>query len=275
MFDLFENPAATANSSSASSDSSSKTFVVSIGGSAIIGDKPNTTLMAKLATLLSTLHKEGHQFAIVVGGGKTAREYIAAAKTLGANNFITDMVAIRITRANALLLIQALEGAYPEVQTDILTARAVIDSGRIPVFGGLIPGFTTDTVAALLSEFLNATFVNLTNVDGVYNADPRRNKKAVRYDKLSYEKLWRLIVRSDTREPGANIVLDSFTCAILKRSKIKGMVLAADDLSNLEACLRGQEFKGTTIQDEGAESGAKKSAEDDEALKDDLEDVDY
>ncbi len=265
MFDLFETAAA---STSAASDSS-KTFVLSIGGSAIIGDKPNTALMAKLATLISTLHKEGHQFAIVVGGGKTAREYIAAAKTLGANNFITDLVAIRITRANALLIIQALEGAYPEVQNDIVNARAVIDSGRIPVFGGLIPGFTTDTVAALLSEFLGATFVNLTNVDGIYSADPNRNRKATRYDKLSYERLWRLMARVDSREPGSNIVLDSFTCAILKRSKIKGIVLAADELSNLEACLRGNAFVGTTIGDEG---GDAKPTE--EPLDDDLEEID-
>src|SRR3989338_447125 len=268
MFDLFENAAQTP---SGNAPDSTKTFVVSICGSAVIGDKPNTTLMAKLASLLSPLHKEGCKFAVVVGGGKTAREYIAAAKTLGANNFITDLVAIRVTRANALLLIQALEGAYPEVQTDIVNARAVIDSGRIPVFGGLVPGFTTDTVAALLSEFLGAAFVNLTNVDGIYSTDPKRNRKAARYDKLSYEKLWRLMARSDSREPGSHVVLDSFTCAILKRSKIRGLVLAADDLANLEACLRGNAFTGTTIQDEGAEA-SKAPAEE---TADDLEDVDY
>ena len=267
MFDLFDAAAQAA----APSPPSSNLFVISIGGSAVIGDKPNTTLMAKLATLFSTLHKEGHQFAIVVGGGKTAREYIAAAKTLGANNFITDLVAIRITRANALLFIQAIDSACPEVQTDIVRARGVIDSGRIPIYGGLVPGFTTDTVAALLSEFLGATFVNLTNVDGIYNADPRRNKKAVRYDKVSYDRLWRVIARLDSREPGAHVVLDSFTCAILKRSKIKGMVLAADDLANLEACLRGQEFKGTTIQDEGAETPVKLG---EETPDDDLEEID-
>ncbi len=270
MFDLFEQPAA-ASSSSVSPDSA-RTFVLSVGGSAVIGDKPNTTLMAKLSTLLSSLHKEGHKFALVVGGGRTAREYIAAAKNLGANNFVTDLVAIQVTRANALLLIQALEGAHPEVQTDIVRARAVLDSGKIPVFGGLIPGFTTDTVAALLAEFLGATFVNLTNVDGIYNADPRKNRKAVRYEKLSHEKLWRLIVRSDSREPGSNVVLDSFTCAILRRSKIKALVLAADDLANLEACLRGQEFKGTTVQDDGADASAAPPAED---TADDLDDVEY
>ncbi len=254
IFDMFKEPAAEQSSSYSSSGySSSNVFVLSIGGSVICARQPNPTAIAKIAGLVSELSKEGYKFAVVVGGGKTARDYIAAAKSLGANNYATDEIAIAVTRTNAKLFIQALEDSHPEVLADVNKAKEIISSGKIPVFGGLIPGFTTDTVAAVIAESLGAKFVNLTNTDGIYTADPKKSKSAKRIPKLNHERLLRIISGTDQRLPGSNVVLDLFTVMILKRSNIKAFVLDSGSLENIKSAIRGGEFEGTVIESEGAE----------------------
>ena len=244
----YENP-------SYSSTATPKTFVISIGGSAIIKTKINTAFIAKLAQTISDLQNEGFRFAVVVGGGKTARDYQAAGRALGAKDFHLDDLGIRASRMNAMLIIQALENAYPRVLKRIIDASSIIQSNKIPVYGGVIPGFTTDTVSALLCETLNADFINLSNVDGVYSADPRDNPKAKFYPHLTHNELLRIVAKSTSlgASPGQNVILDLPCALILKRSKIRTMVLNAEDLENIKTAVRGGEFKGTLIETETEE----------------------
>ena len=227
-------------------DFGKKTVVLSVGGSLVVQEKPNTSYIAKLAERISNLYKSGYRFAIVVGGGVVCRNYIASAKALGANNFLADSIGIRITRLNAMLMIQALENAYPKVLTDVFQAKPIIDSGKIPVYGGLLPGITTDCVAALVAEYLGAEFINLTNVDGVYSADPKVNPHAKFYPEISYDRLLSLIKLAGSK-PGQNVVLDLPACLILKRSNIPAIVLNGNDLDNFVAAVEGAEFRGTRI----------------------------
>ena len=223
-----------------------KTIVVSVGGSLIIKEKPDAALIGKLAEKINSLHKRGYRFVIVVGGGKVCRNYIAAAKALGASNFIADSIGIAVTRINAMLMIQALDNAYPEVLTDVLKAKPILDSGKIPVYGGLLPGITTDCVAALIAEYLNAEFINLTDVDGVYSADPKANPNAKFYPEITYDRLLALMKLAESK-PGQNLVLDLPACLILKRSKVPALILNGNDLDNFVAAIEGAEFRGTRI----------------------------
>ena len=223
-----------------------KTMVLSIGGSIIAPEKPDATFISKLSESIDRLYNEGYRFAIVVGGGSTARSYIAAAKNLGAGNFALDEIGILATRLNASVLIQGLEKAYPEVLTDINKARDAIALGKIPVFGGLMPGFTTDAVAALIAESLKAEYINMTNVDGVYSSDPKDNPRAKFFEEISFEKLLSLMKLAGSK-PGQNLIIDVPACLILKRSNIPGIVLNGTDLENFESAVRGSEFKGTRI----------------------------
>lgn len=250
MFDLFEQMAEkNEQSSSTSSSDPGNVFVVSIGGSILVKDKINSTLIAKIAESINNLRREGYKFVVVVGGGKTARDYIAAAKTLGTeNNYLLDKIAINVTRLNAAILIHSIDNSYPEVLTRIDDAKKILEEGKVPVYGGLVPGFTTDTVASLLAEFLEATFVNLTNQDGIYTADPATTKRATLIEKMDHKRLLRIIQRIDSRNPGENVILDSITCMVLNRSSIRSIVLSVDDLSNFENAVRGTEFKGTLIE---------------------------
>ncbi|HLC36034.1 MAG TPA: UMP kinase [archaeon] len=234
---------------------SRKTFVISLGGSVVVSDKINSPLLSKLAHKIDSLVKEGFNFVFVVGGGKTARDYVAGARTLGANNFELDMLGINASRLNAKLAVQAFESSFGKVFTsveDFYSLKKIISMNRIPFFGGLIPGYTTDTVGALLAEFLNANFINLSNVEGVYSDDPKSNANAKFYPRLNHNELLKIVARSSglSASPSQNVILDLPCCLILKRSRIRAMVLNADDLENLENAIKGYEFKGTLIESE-------------------------
>ena len=249
LFDIFrerEEAEDGVKGSGASALERGKTFAVSIGGSIIIDEKPNTSMIAKLSQSITALFNEGHKFALAVGGGRVCRNYIAAAKALGSNNFFQDEIGIAVTRINAALLVQSLEPAHPVVMKKINQAKRVIDSGKIPVYGGLLPGLTTDSVAALLAEGLNATFVNLSNVDGVYSSNPSENPHAKFYPELSYDRLASLIRLSESK-PGQNVIIDLPAAMILKRSNIRAIFLNGNNLENFESALRGGEFKGTIV----------------------------
>jgi len=248
MFDMFETIAEqSSGEESYQSSVSGDVFVISVGGSLIINDGgPDYAKINQIAGTLSSLHSSGKKIAIVVGGGKTARNYVDALRSFNANNFELDLLGIKVTRLNASLLISVMESAHNEVLTNIPDAKAIIDSGKIPVFGGLLPFFTTDAVGALLAEYLGASFINLTNVDGVYDANPSEFPDAKRFESLSYRQLISLISPYGS-SPGQNVVLDLACCMILERSKIPAVVLDGNNAGNLSNYLNGYSFTGTVI----------------------------
>lgn len=229
---------------------SSNIYVISLGGSALIKEKIDTSLIGKISHLLNDLTKQGFSFCIVVGGGKLARDYVAAARSLGANNFVLDELGIRATRLNAKLVIQGMENAYPEVLKDLHKAKPIIQKGMIPVFGGILPGITTDAVAALLAELLEGSFINLSNVDGVYDKDPRNNDDAEFISRMTHNELMEQILESTGAgaNPSQNVILDIPCSLILKRSKIRTFILNAGSIDDLEKAIKGYEFQGTVIE---------------------------
>lgn len=231
-------------------------FSVSIGGSILIDEKPNVTKIAKFSESINRLAAEGYNFALVVGGGRACRNYQAAAKALGANNYFLDELGIMVTRINATLLTQSIDNAYPRVLTNVSFVKRVLDIGKIPILGGQIPGFTTDAVAALIAEQMQGNFINLSNVDGVYSSDPNKSSNAKFYPEMSYERLISIIQVVESK-PGQNVVLDLPAALVLKRSKIPALFVNGNDLENFEAAVRGQEFRGTVVNDEISEGEAK------------------
>lgn len=219
-----------------------------MGGSILIGEQPRVDVIKAVGKKLEALHQEGHRLVLVCGGGVVVRHYVNAMRELGANNFEMDIVGINLTRVNAQLLIQAIPSAHVDVLTAVRDAQSVLDTGKIPIFGGLMPGFTTDSVGALIAEYLGAEFVNLTNIDGIYDSDPKKNPDAKRYETISYADLVQMISKG-VSQPGQNVVLDLVCCMILQRSRIPAVVLDGKDLENLEAFVKGKPFKGTKVRD--------------------------
>ena len=226
------------------------TFVVSAGGSVLFNESGSQDAVAKFASVINELSKEGYRFVIVAGGGKLARARIEDAKKAGKNNFEADEAAINATRENASLLISRIENSSPEVLTDVKQAKQFLAEGKIPLYGGILPGVTTDFVAALIAELLapNTALINLSNTAGVYSSDPNKDKNAEFFPKLNYAKLTEILLQCEMK-PGQNIVFDLPACMLVKRSKIKTIFLDGNDLENFADAVRGKKFKGTVVQD--------------------------
>lgn len=243
-----------------SSSSSSRTFVLSVGGSVFFNEKFRASEIAKFCEIINELKREGNSFVLVVGGGRVARVYQAGAKALGANNFDLDEIGIAICKANALLFTQIIENAWREVLTDVKQAENILLLGKTPVYGGTVPGQTTDAVAAIIAEMLGAEFVNLSNVDGVYSADPAKEPGARMYKELTHTKMLSLL-KAQASKPGAHIFVDPHAANIIWRSKIKCCFINGNDLENFKAVIRGQEFRGTLVRTESASAAAEDEEE--------------
>jgi len=227
--------------------SGKKTFVLSVGGSVFFNEKLRAPEVAKFCEILNELIREGFQFVIIVGGGRVARVYQAGAKALGANNFELDEVGIAVTRANALFFTYGIENAWKGVLTDPKEAERVLLLNKTPVFGGTTPGQTTDAVGAIIAELLGADFINLSNVDGIYSADPAKEPNAKMYKELTHVKMVSLL-KAQASKPGGHSFVDAHAAAILDRSKIRGFFINGADQENFKNLVRGLEFKGTIVQ---------------------------
>ncbi len=221
-------------------------IVLKIGGSLVFKDKIDVDLIKNVSKQIVSLSKT-HEFLIVIGGGAIAREYIGALKDIGKDDTFLDIVGIEASRLNASLFIGALgEHAAVEVSKNFNHALSAIHLDKIPVLGGTHPGHTTDAVSSMLSEFVGADlFLRFTNVDGVYDKDPRKHPDAKKLEKISHGQLLE-IVEGTKAKAGVNTVIDPLAAKILKRSNIKTVVCGKDELLSIKAVLEGK-HKGTEI----------------------------
>jgi uridylate kinase len=222
-------------------------IVVKVGGSAI-AQGIDARRYKEYADVIKTLARD-HTVLIVIGGGTPARDYINASKALGANNSILDYVGIGVSRLNARLLISALgDLAYPQPPYDYEEAGLAMYTGKVVVMGGVVPGQTTDAVAAILAEYVHADLlIRTTSVDGVYTADPKYDPKAKKIDRMTPEELVHMVTKIEMTA-GANNIFDPLGAQIVKRSKIPLVVVSGADPSNLLKAIDGQHI-GTLIKE--------------------------
>lgn len=113
--------------------------------------------------------------------------------------------------------------------------------------GGVSPGYTTDAVAAILAEYLNADLlVDATSVDGVYDADPRKNPGAKKYERLTAKELVALTGKEELKA-GSRIVIDPVAAKIIERSGIKTVVLDGREPRNISDAVQLGKHRGTEI----------------------------
>ena len=224
-------------------------IVVSVGGSVINPGEPDKKFLRELARVINKAQSTV-QLAILAGGGRPARIYAGAITELGGSQFLADKAAILATRQNASLLIAALgKSAWQSVPKTFEEAALSASSGKIVVMGGTIPGITTDTDAALLAELLGAErVVNISNVDGIYTADPRKDASAKKISRMKFSELSELASKGDTRKPGENFIFDSFACKIIARSKIEAHFVGPG-IEGIRAALLGRKHTGTVVCD--------------------------
>jgi len=183
---------------------------------------------------------------LIAGGGKIARHYISHARSSGADESTLDELGIEISRLNAKLLIYALKDkAYPHPPTTLPEVKNAVESGLIVVAGGLHPGQSTNGTAALIAEKVNASeFLNATDVDGIYDSDPNKNKKAKKFKRIDIKDLRNLLVHEDSMAGGYDL-MDIVALKVIERSKIKTRIIKAD-IKIIEKALKGMRT-GTEI----------------------------
>jgi uridylate kinase len=221
-------------------------IVVRIGGS-VVASPINTELISKYANIIKTVKNQGHEVAVVVGGGALAREFIGIAKNLGLDMVAQDEIAISCSRLFAQLFLKKLgDAACSKVALTLDDAAECLGEGKVVVMGGLKPGITTDAVAALVAERLNAELlVKGTDQDGVYDKDPRKSPDAVKLDRLSVEDLAKVFEHNE-HKAGIHQIIDPEAIKVFKRKRLKLVVVNGFKPENILAAIEGENV-GTVI----------------------------
>ncbi|MGH7185604.1 MAG: UMP kinase [Nevskiaceae bacterium] len=183
-----------------------KRILLKLSGEALMGKLDygiSPEVMSRLAGEIKEVVATGVQVAVVVGGGNIFRgEGLARA---GMDRVIGDQMGMLATVINALAIQDSLErhGQPARVQSairinevceDFIRLKAIrhLEKGRVVVFGAGTgnPFFTTDSAAALRAVEINCDLLlKATKVDGIYTADPLKDKKAKKYDELTYDEV--------------------------------------------------------------------------------------
>ena len=224
-----------------------KTFVLSVGGSLISSKEGiNLRFLKEFHQFILKQVKLGHKFYLIVGGGITARTYIKAAlATTTVSSYDRDLVGIKATRLNAELL-KVIFGkyAYSEIITD--PTKAVKTNKSIIFAGGFKPGWSTDYVAVLAA--INnkiETVINLSNIDYVYDHDPRKFPNAKILKTVSWLDFRKIV--GNKWHPRSNVPFDPIASRAAATHKMKVVILNGKKLKNLEKCLANKKFIGTIV----------------------------
>jgi uridylate kinase len=221
-------------------------LVIRVGGS-VVASPFNPKLINDYVELLLNLKQQGHAVAAIIGGGSLSRELIKTARAIGLSEPAQDEVAISVSRVTAQLFVLRL-GTHGTltVPTTIEDAAKSFKKGKIVVMGGLKPGMTTDSVAAMLAEHVNADLlVKASNVDGVYTKDPKKHKDAEKLERLSFNDL-RGLFEKEKHEAGIHQVIDPEAVRILQKNKIKTIVVDGFKPENVLLAVKGEKV-GTLI----------------------------
>ncbi len=230
-----------------------KRIMLKLSGEALMGEQKygiDLTVLDKIASEVKDVHELGVEIAIVIGGGNIFRGLAASAS--GMERASADYMGMLATVLNSLALQNALEnkGVHTRVQTAIemrelaepyIRRRAVrhLEKKRVVIFGAGTgnPYFTTDTAAALRAMEIGAEVImKATKVDGVYSADPVKDPKAVKYDRLTYIE----VLQKDLR------VMDATAISLCMDNNLPIIVFNLNAQGNIKRIVAGEQV-GTIV----------------------------
>ncbi len=230
-----------------------KRILLKLSGEALLGKNSygiDNERLLDYAKEIKELHAIGIEIAIVIGGGNIYRGLSGAQN--GIDRVQADYMGMLATVINGLALQNALESidTPTRLQTAIKMesiaepfikrkATRHLEKGRVVIFGSGTgnPYFTTDSAAVLRAIEINADVIlKGTRVDGIYNEDPEKNKKAIKFDDISFE---------ETIKKGLKI-MDTTAFTLSKENKLPIIVFDINIKGNLTKVVSGEKV-GTRV----------------------------
>ena len=230
-----------------------KRILLKLSGEALLGKNSygiDNERLLDYAKEIKELHSIGIEIAIVIGGGNIYRGLSGAQN--GIDRVQADYMGMLATVINGLALQNALESidTPTRLQTAIKMesiaepfikrkATRHLEKGRVVIFGSGTgnPYFTTDSAAVLRAIEINADVIlKGTRVDGIYNEDPEKNKKAIKFDDISFE---------ETIKKGLKI-MDTTAFTLSKENKLPIIVFDINIQGNLTKVVSGEKV-GTRV----------------------------
>lgn len=230
-----------------------KRILLKLSGEALMGDKQfgiDTEKLSSYAYEIKNVVDLGVEVAVVIGGGNIFRGVQVEGE--GLDRVQGDYMGMLATIINGMALQSALEKA--EVETRLLTAIKMeqiaepfirrrsmrhLQKGRVVIFGGGTgnPYFTTDTAATLRAIEIEADVIlKGTRVDGIYSADPEKDKSAIKFDTISFKEVY---------EKGLNI-MDMTAFTLCNENNLPIVVFDINKKQNLLKMLQGESI-GTLV----------------------------
>lgn len=235
-------------------------ILIKLSGEALAGDKGvgiDIPTVQSIAKEIAEVHNSGVQIALVIGGGNLWRGEPAA--EAGMDRVQADYTGMLGTVMNALVMADSLQqyGVDTRVQTAIpmqtvaepyVRGRALrhLEKNRIVVFGAGIgsPYFSTDTTAALRAAEIEAEAILMAKngVDGVYNADPKKDANAVKFDELTHVE----VIKRGLK------IMDATASTISMDNDIDLVVFNMNETGNVKRVVLGEQI-GTTVSNKASE----------------------
>ena len=230
-----------------------KRILLKLSGEALMGERQygiDPERLAEYAQDIKTITDQGVQVAVVIGGGNIFRGVAGASK--GMDRVQGDYMGMLATVINGLALQGALEDAdiptrlqtaikINEVAEPFIRRKAMrhLEKGRVVIFGGGTgnPYFTTDSAAVLRAIEIEADVIlKGTRVDGIYNVDPEKDSKAVKFDNISFDDVLRKGLK----------VMDTTAFTLSQENKLPIIVFDMNKPGNLLKVVAGEKI-GTEV----------------------------
>lgn len=224
-------------------------IVLSLGGSLIIPDNVNSKYLKEFKKIILNNTRK-YKFIIVCGGGSIARKYISALKEIKINEKFQSLSGISATRMNARFMSYFfdIDPRYGIPHTMNLLKKYV--KKQDVIFCGALEyksNQTSDSTAAGIAKYFKTNFINLTNVSGLYEKNPKKFRNAKFISRISWND-FHMMANKMKFKPGQHFVLDQTASGIIMKNKITTYILG-ENMKELDNLLKGKKFKGTIIGD--------------------------
>jgi len=222
-------------------------IVISLGGSLIIPDDIDVDFIKLFVETIKEYVSNGFSFLIITGGGKICRKYNNSLKeVVNASDEDLDWMGIAVTRLNAEF-IRICFG-------DLAFQKVILDPDFIPktdkpivVGGGWKPGNSSDLAAVHGAKSIGATkIINLSNIDYVYNKDPKKFPEAKAIKEVSWGDFREIIPK--VWGPGINSPFDPIAAKEAESLGLEVVIMNGKNIENLKNYLDNKAFIGTVIK---------------------------